>query len=215
MTDDANDDGVEPMLEALAEAKPKARRPGTFAPGNKAAKGSKSGAGKQTKQTGLAVEVRKHKKVIVKGLLDLAINGSASARARALVELARIGWGNPASAAEMGAVDPIGPSKALPDNPGIMDVLSALAAYEPSGSKYEPVTPYVPPVPQAYATPAAPDAPLVPDPLPEPPTPTEAPLETAQAPFVPPSEPTTWRESDRPQAYAEKWWRQPDKWRLP
>jgi hypothetical protein len=215
MTDDANDDGVEPMLEALAEAKPKARRPGTFAPGNKAAKGSKSGAGKQTKQTGLAVEVRKHKKVIVKGLLDLAINGSASARARALVELARIGWGNPASAAEMGAVDPIGPSKALPDNPGIMDVLSALAAYEPSGSKYEPVTPYVPPVPQAYATPAAPREPLKAEALPESPAPTEAPPETAQAPFVPPSEPTTWRESDKPVAYAEKWWRQPDKWRLP
>jgi hypothetical protein len=215
MTDDANDDGVEPMLEALAEAKPKARRPGTFAPGNKAAKGSKSGAGKQTKQTGLAVEVRKHKKVIVKGLLEMATKGGDSARARALVELARIGWGNPASAAEMGAVDPIGPSKVLPDNPGIMDVLSALAAYEPSGSKYEPVTPYVPPVPQAYATPAAPQEPLKAEALPESPAPTEAPPETAQAPFVPPSDPTTWRESDRPTGYAEKWWRQPDKWRLP
>lgn len=62
--------------------------------------------GKRKKgQPGLAGEVRRHRKTIVAGLLKLATNGGDSARARALSELARIGWGSPASASEMGAVE--------------------------------------------------------------------------------------------------------------
>lgn len=95
-----NDDGTDNGAPA-----PTTRKPGTFQAGNQAAKGGGKGKAKQPR--GLASEVRRHKRIIVKGWLDLAKNGTATAKARALTELSRIGWGSPASAAEMGVLDPV------------------------------------------------------------------------------------------------------------
>src|SRR5262249_54994995 len=64
-------------------------------------------------------KLRKHKRTIVAGLLEMATTGGDSARARALVELARIGWGNPATASPPPADDvpltePSGPVREPP-----------------------------------------------------------------------------------------------------
>lgn len=76
---------------------------GRFVPGNKVAAKQKG----KPRGSALAPEVRRHKKVIVAELLELATKGSATAKVRALGELARLGWGQPASAREMGAVEPV------------------------------------------------------------------------------------------------------------
>jgi hypothetical protein len=93
------------MDDEQTDDKPKTNQGGDtkFKPGNQAAKGS--GRGGKRKNKGISAEVRRHKKLIVDGLLELATKGTDTARARILSDLTRIGWGAPASAAEMGAVD--------------------------------------------------------------------------------------------------------------
>lgn len=89
-----------------ADTNTKRANSGTFDSERAKAAAAKRGKGKRAAK-GIAGDVRKHRKAIVAGLLELATKGTATAKARALSELARIGWGNPASAAEMGAIEPV------------------------------------------------------------------------------------------------------------
>lgn len=92
-------------VEIGADGKPKPKRKGTFTKETAKTARARSGKGKGKQTKGLAVEVRKHKKLIVDGLLELAKSGSATARERALGRLADIGWGRAPSAEAMGAVE--------------------------------------------------------------------------------------------------------------
>lgn len=81
----------------------KVKRKGTFTQDSARAAG-KASAAKRKGRTGIHGEVRKHKKLIVDGLVAMAKSGTDTARTRALIELARLGWGSVPTAAEMGTL---------------------------------------------------------------------------------------------------------------
>jgi hypothetical protein len=81
----------------------KAPRPGTFQKGNKAAKGSSAGKGK-----GVTRQARKHATWTIKQLRHMAEHSkSETARQRAMELLLKYAVGTPASAEQMGTVEPV------------------------------------------------------------------------------------------------------------